>query len=76
MRLLPALALIVLLALLISGIMPYQATVYGQTCDWSFEANEQVCQPKAYTWMRNGWLVQMVTGCSALGYSTDNCLRR
>jgi hypothetical protein len=56
-----------LLLVIISGIIPHEETVYGKSCGWSFDAQDSVCHPVPYTWLRHGWLVKLVTGCKTVG---------
>ena len=67
--------LLLALAILASGLVPTQETVDGGSCGWDLAARDMACQPVTYTWMNNGWLVQLLTGCKR-GLDRAECLRR
>lgn len=45
-----------------SGFVPHYETYWGQSCDFSFAVNDMVCKPMADTWLKDGWLIQLVRG--------------
>jgi hypothetical protein len=53
--------IIVLAAILISGLIPTQHYIQSCSCDWSFEKNDKVCTDwsQKHYFYSPGWLVKL-----------------